>query len=644
MSGCWAVLFDFSSDFSKADPKPKEVLLWLTSQKGITWGLHRQPSERVVRVHLNNYDLLEKNPQCKAIMDEAMIHFGRDNTFDTPALLNSLLHRCDTANDIVYVFKFIMAWMYRKKHLNPFSDKDLTDKHGVIVECQWYRRYKMHLLQQYSVVFSKPVAAAPAAEAAPAEGAAPTTPTGRAAPANPTAQVNVRALAKACILDPLLLYRVLEGPQKKATLLSSLPSKAMEMFLVHIQELDNRVYLPEIKGFLSQTIDQRYSPTKFLAHDRPKRRFFNDFLVEFQAIAPTAAIKNDDPMEEPLPADVSTVTVVADGSAASAGPTAGNSESEVKRDCEAHITSVLSARLVCLTKDGLHSELSKSVASTELYQNLSQEAARFIGIYDIKNAKLAEVYEGQSVFQREPHLDETDFKNFVTAWSNLAKPGIDLLWVCCGRHQSSVDAVRKHMKERGFDYKMFHFIYNFKQMQACYWKKQRGIANSRSLEPILVAWKGKMPSGMPKERHYVDPGSSMFCAVVNKVPICKPEQLAWVDRHVRESSMKTLAAPPAPVEEAAEVQADGEEQNGVDDQKDAGMDPGELRANVKRRKLYRQATDTTQIWFPFEMAVEVAQELCHESGGNEVRWVLHGSPGAGNVVLGSARSICSERD
>ena len=69
------------------------------------------------------------------------------------------------------------------------------------------------------------------------------------------------------------------------------------------------------------------------------------------------------------------------------------------------------------------------------------------------------------------------------------------------------------------------------------------------------------------------------------------------------------------------------------------VDTGELRVQVKKRKLYRHAADTTQIWFPFEMAVQVAQELVWQSGGTEVKWVLHGSPGAGNVVLGSAQGV-----
>lgn len=61
----------------------------------------------------------------------------------------------------------------------------------------------------------------------------------------------------------------------------------------------------------------------------------------------------------------------------------------------------------------------------------------------------------------------------------------------------------------------------------------------------------------------------------------------------------------------------------------------------KKRKLYRQATGTTQVWFPFEMAVPMAQEVVWESGGDEVKWVLHGTPAAGNGVLGSLEMNCS---
>ena len=44
----------------------------------------------------------------------------------------------------------------------------------------------------------------------------------------------------------------------------------------------------------------------------------------------------------------------------------------------------------------------------------------------------------------------------------------------------------------------FYFCYNTKQMQMYgYWKRQRGIANSKSIEQVLLAYKGTMPKDMP---------------------------------------------------------------------------------------------------------------------------------------------------
>ena len=42
------------------------------------------------------------------------------------------------------------------------------------------------------------------------------------------------------------------------------------------------------------------------------------------------------------------------------------------------------------------------------------------------------------------------------------------------------------------------------------------------------------------------------------------------------------------------------------------------------------------MWFPFEMSVAMAQELVWEAGGaDNVKWVFHGTPAAGNAVLGT---------
>ena len=74
----------------KQDPTPKQVWTWMTNE--INWGMTRTPSEKVVRTHLSNWECLARNPPVKAIIDEALTHFGRDNSFDVPTHVNALLH------------------------------------------------------------------------------------------------------------------------------------------------------------------------------------------------------------------------------------------------------------------------------------------------------------------------------------------------------------------------------------------------------------------------------------------------------------------------------------------------------------------------------------------------------------------------
>ena len=72
---------------------------------------------------------------------------------------------------------------------------------------------------------------------------------------------------------------------------------------------------------------------------------------------------------------------------------------------------------------------------------------------------------------------------------------------------------------------VFCLCYNTKQMQQYgYCKSQRGIANSKSLEQAFYVYKGKVPKVMPKNRMFVDQGSSLFNHVVENVPVLAPRQ------------------------------------------------------------------------------------------------------------------------
>ena len=154
--------------------------------------------------------------------------------------------------------------------------------------------------------------------------------------------------------------------------------------------------------------------------------------------------------------------------------------------------------MVVLTKDGHHGELHQSIASTELYQQLEAMKVRFVGIYDVKSAKLVEHYECDNIFQREPLVDEADFEDFLRAMDQIMKPGIDFLWVFAGREAGNPACVMKLLTAKGLSFKPFYLNYDAKLMERYYWKRCRGLANSKSVEKLFLCWKGRLPPNMPK--------------------------------------------------------------------------------------------------------------------------------------------------
>ena len=76
------------------------------------------------------------------------------------------------------------------------------------------------------------------------------------------------------------------------------------------------------------------------------------------------------------------------------------------------------------------------------------------------------------------------------------------------------------------------------------WQKLRGIANSKSIEPALFVYKCKPPKCIPKNRMYVDTGSSLFNEVIKHVFVLAPHQQAFVPREVRATSLLTMVGVP----------------------------------------------------------------------------------------------------
>ena len=250
---------------------------------------------------------------------------------------------------------------------------------------------------------------------------------------------------------------------------------------------------------------------------------------------------------------------------------------------------------------------------------------------------------------REPLLEEKDFERFVATVEPLMKGGRDVLWVMTGRTDSNLPKIKKILKAQKMNFEAFYLCYNTKQMkQYGHWKREKGLANSKSVEQALYVYKGRVPKNKPKNRMFVDAGSSLFNQVVKNVPVLAPKHQAFVCREVREISLQTMAG--VPHDEDAEEQekltrkaldGDGEGLNQPEeaDAKDAQDQVKELVAQVKKRKLYRQLSGTEVPWFPHDNDMDLLREFCWEAGSP--RWVIHGTPAGGAGVHGCLEAGCS---
>ena len=148
--------------------------------------------------------------------------------------------------------------------------------------------------------------------------------------------------------------------------------------------------------------------------------------------------------------------------------------------------------MVSLTQDGDHGELTNQLASCRLYQNLSQDA-KFMAFYDVKNARLTDRKAGQEhTTVREPLIDMDKFSAFCAIVHSLLKAGQgDVVWILAGKTDSNMQKIRKKITELGWKFKAIHLIYDWRNQQKWYFKKMRGMANSKTYEKALLCWKGK---------------------------------------------------------------------------------------------------------------------------------------------------------
>ncbi len=68
----------------------------------------------------------------------------------------------------------------------------------------------------------------------------------------------------------------------------------------------------------------------------------------------------------------------------------------LRSQCEQHCARELEARMVLVVAQGTNNDIQTTVTNTQLYQILTMDAS-VMDFYDVKNAKLCNIYEGEGV-------------------------------------------------------------------------------------------------------------------------------------------------------------------------------------------------------------------------------------------------------
>ena len=377
----------------RALPTPKQVHEWMTEGENIQWGLYHAPSLRTVTSMLANWDAVKNNRTAMQIMDKARSLFGRDNLFDWPTKISVLVAKTES-NQLAYVCEALFTHMQRKGLKDPVSVEELKCKGGTVQRLLWQRRYISKMLTEFPEMLQTTDAAS----------------------------VSKLLAVSQLLQSPSELFEKTEGKNRDPTWLTTLPNEALRIFAKHVLEVMQGFYTAELKGALSTTNAQKWNWERFLESEGVKKRFTLDFKIAYDSIAckkTNQDDKGDD--KQAVDEEAKTDAKFAENAEANGGAVSAPASSDgwaktpqnlalFRKECEQFVAKELQARTVVLTQDGEHSELRATVSSTRLYQNLADVGARFVGFYDVKNAKIVDLFVGEALTQREPMLDEERFK------------------------------------------------------------------------------------------------------------------------------------------------------------------------------------------------------------------------------------------
>jgi hypothetical protein len=173
----------------------------------------------------------------------------------------------------------------------------------------------------------------------------------------------------------------------------------------HVQDVAQGQYLAEIRGALQGASADRYSVERFNKAARVNLRFTTPFMIAYDSLVGLQQAESADAVVGPGGfSDESAGSNMAESADKTHESQAEEKRhdsrettmSSFRRQCEQHCARELEARMVLIVAEGTNTDIKTAVTNTHLYQNLTMDAS-CMAFYDVKNAKLCNIYEGEGV-------------------------------------------------------------------------------------------------------------------------------------------------------------------------------------------------------------------------------------------------------
>ena len=573
-------------------PTPAAIADYL-SQK-IRWSdAKRVPSTATCQQLMTVGNILAKcSAEAKDILTFAEAKWGRGTLFEEYSKLLLIVQKTTNTKQLVFVFGGYMHRMASTGNSESFAKSDLTSNCGSLAMWRFLHSYSLYLVRKYGLRKDAP-------------------------PGDSVPQDDLARLADLLESPWLWSQEVVLGRGQNLFWTNRLPDWAKKLY-DHWRLIlsESGMWASVLKGFLSSpgaggSIVEGFISISVVGES------LNDIDIDLARSQPLVTM--DTAMPESSDAQIVT-----------AGEGGRQPQSPIDpRVIKEQNSQALQEKAIARATERLNDKVRFKTLTNESVLELQggkELPGRMLMLYDVKTVALVKPLKGKSPFQVRPAFDKHDFRAWATKVDSAMRVGEDFCAVFVGKARVDFE-LEKIINEQKWNHAQIMLLYDVKQL-AEYGRHQRqkGVANSNTVESLLLCWKGKTPPGLPKQHMYVDMGSPIWMDFLRDVPLAHPERdLVHVEAEVKEAAYGYLGGS----DSAPDLVVDDEEA-------DSGHEGGDCVPvkYAKRRSgraLFRNPTTSkTTPFFHLDPHPSLIREVISMTAA---KWVLICTPGGGAPVL-----------